>query len=72
VALRCFLKEGAVPSESDSIGRKEAFSPQKSANMAEKQPFPFHFNSKKRRFSVFIGLAEDFTLAVFPASPMQK
>jgi hypothetical protein len=72
VALRCFLKEGAVPSEPDSIVRKEAFSLQKYANMAEKRPFPFHFNSKKRRFSVFIGIAEVFLLVVFPASPEEK
>jgi hypothetical protein len=40
--------------------------------MAEKQPFPFDFNSKKRYFSVFIGLAEDFALAVFPVLPEEK
>jgi hypothetical protein len=70
--VQCFLKEGAVPSESDSVVRKETFSPRKSANMAEKQPFPFHFNFKKRPFSMFIGLAEDFTLAVFSVLPEPK
>jgi hypothetical protein len=68
----CFFKPSPLLSESDSIGRKRAFSPQKYANMAEKRPFLFDFNSKKRHFSVFIGVAEDFTLAVFLASPAEK
>jgi hypothetical protein len=40
--------------------------------LAEKRLFPFDFNSKKRSFSVFIGVAEDLTLAVFPLLPAQK
>jgi hypothetical protein len=70
--VHTLFKPPPLPPESDSIVRKAAFRPQKSANMAEKRLVPFHFNSKKRRFSVFIGLAEDFTLAVFSVLPEEK
>jgi hypothetical protein len=70
--VHTLFKPPPLPPESDSVGRKRAFSPQKYANMAEKQPFPFDFNSKKRSFSVFIGLAEDFSLAVFFVLPEEK
>jgi hypothetical protein len=72
VAVQCFFKPPPLLSESDSIGRKEAFSPQKSANMAEKRPFPFDFNLKKRRFSMFIGGAEVFALVAFSVFPVRK
>jgi hypothetical protein len=58
--------------ESANVGRKKAFSPQKHDNMAEKQPFPFHFISEKRRFSMFIGSAEVFALVAFSVFPVRK
>jgi hypothetical protein len=71
-ATRCFFKPSSLLWKPDNVGRKKAFSSQKSANMAEKRLFPFHFNFQKRRFSMFIGLAEIFSLAVFPASAEGK
>jgi hypothetical protein len=35
--------------------------------MAEKWTLAFHFLFQKRLFLVFIGLAEDFTPALFPS-----